>query len=85
MYIKIKKKQVTKSRDLQSKQRVLSFEIEYPEGAEGVQPRHRFMSAFEQKIEAPDKNYQYLLFSCEPYETIGFKVLIHLRIIHLKI
>lgn len=65
---------VTKSRDLQSKQRVLSFEIEYPEGAEGVQPRHRFMSAFEQKIEAPDKNYQYLLFSCEPYETIGFKI-----------
>ena len=25
-------------------------------------------------MEPPDKNYQYLLFACEPYETIGFKV-----------
>jgi splicing factor 3A subunit 2 len=32
------------------------------------------MSAFEQKLEAPDRNYQYLLFACEPYETIAFKV-----------
>lgn len=32
------------------------------------------MSAFEQKIEAPDKNYQYLLFAAEPYETIAFKI-----------
>jgi splicing factor 3A subunit 2 len=32
------------------------------------------MSAYEQKIEAPDKNYQYLLFAAEPYETIGFKI-----------
>ena len=33
-----------------------------------------FMSAYEQRVEPPDKNYQYLLFACEPYETIGFKV-----------
>ena len=39
-----------------------------------MQPRHRFMSAYEQRVEPPDKNYQYLLFACEPYETIGFKV-----------
>ena len=32
------------------------------------------MSAYEQRVEPPDKNYQYLLFACEPYETIGFKV-----------
>ncbi len=66
---------VTKSRDLPSRQRVLTFELEYPEAAEGVLPRHRFMSAFEQKLEAPDKNYQYLLFACDPYETIAFKVI----------
>ena len=63
-----------KSRDLQTRQRALTFEIEYPESADGVQPRHRFMSAYEQKIEAPDKNYQYILFACDPYETIAFKV-----------
>lgn len=41
---------------------------------EGIQPRHRFMSSYEQKIETPDKNYQYVLFACDPYETVGFKV-----------
>mmetsp|Transcript_441 Transcript_441/g.777 ORF Transcript_441/g.777 Transcript_441/m.777 type:complete len:331 (+) Transcript_441:95-1087(+) len=65
---------VTKSRDVRTKQRALCFEIEYPEAEEGTQPRHRFMSAFEQKVEAADKNYQYILFACDPYETIGFKI-----------
>ena len=32
------------------------------------------MSAYEQKIEPPDRHWQYLLFAAEPYETIGFKV-----------
>ena len=32
------------------------------------------MSAYEQKIEPPDRRWQYLLFAAEPYETIGFKV-----------
>lgn len=39
-----------------------------------MQPRHRFMSAYEQKVETADKNYQYLLFACDPYETIAFKI-----------
>lgn len=33
----------------------LQFEVEYPEAEEGLQPRHRFMSAFEQRVEAADK------------------------------
>jgi len=32
------------------------------------------MSAYEQKMEPPDKRWQYLLFAAEPYETIAFKV-----------
>ncbi len=32
------------------------------------------MSAYEQKVENPDKNFQYLLFAAEPYETIAFKI-----------
>lgn len=32
------------------------------------------MSAYEQKIEPPDRKWQYLLFAAEPYETIAFKV-----------
>lgn len=49
---------VTKARDLTSNQRSLLFEVDYPEAEDGSQPRHRFMSAYEQKVEAPDKGYQ---------------------------
>ena len=49
-------------------------QIDYPEIVDGVVPRHRFMAAYEQKVEPPDKKWQYLLFAAEPYETIAFKV-----------
>lgn len=65
---------VTKSRDPASNQRSLTFEVDYPEAEDGFQPRHRFMSAYEQKVEPPDKNFQYLLFACDPYEIIAFKI-----------
>jgi len=52
----------------------LSFEVRYPDITTGIVPRYRFMSAFEQRVEAPDKRYQYLLFAAEPYETIAFKI-----------
>jgi splicing factor 3A subunit 2 len=48
--------------------------VDYPEAEENCQPRHRFMSSYEQKVEAPDKNFQYVLFACDPYETIAFKI-----------
>ena len=65
---------VVKQMDPETKQRSLLFQIDYPEIEEGLQPRHRFMSAYEQRIEAPDKAWQYLLFAAEPYETVAFKV-----------
>jgi len=65
---------VTKERDPTTQQKALLFEVEYPEAMEKVKPRHRFMSAYEQKVEAPESKFQYLLVACEPYETIGFKV-----------
>ena len=65
---------VTKQMDPDTSQRSLLFEIEYPEIEVGLQPRHRFMSSFEQRVDAPDKEWQYLLFAAEPYETIGFKI-----------
>jgi len=65
---------VTKQRDPGTGQLSLLFQIDYPEIEEATQPRHRFMSAYEQKIEAPDKNYQFILFAAEPYETIAFKI-----------
>ncbi|XP_072260966.1 splicing factor 3A subunit 2 [Pyxicephalus adspersus] len=65
---------VTKQRDQEVGQQSLLFQIDYPEIAEGIMPRHRFMSAYEQRIEPPDRRWQYLLMAAEPYETIAFKV-----------
>ncbi len=65
---------VTKQRDQDTHQHSLFYQIDYPEIVEGVVPRHRFMSAYEQRMEPPDRQWQYLLFAAEPYETIGFKV-----------
>jgi len=65
---------VTKQRDPELGQQSLLFQIDYPEISDNVAPRHRFMSAYEQKVEPPDRKWQYLLFAAEPYETIGFKV-----------
>lgn len=65
---------VTKQRDPETGQQSLLFQIDYPEVAEGIGPRHRFMSAYEQRIEPPDRRWQYLLLAAEPYETIAFKV-----------
>ena len=65
---------VTKQLDPETQQRSLLFEVDFPEIDSGLQPRHRFMSAYEQKVEAPDRGWQYLLFAAEPYETIAFKI-----------
>jgi len=65
---------VTKQRDPDNGQQSLLFQVDYPEIADYIIPRHRFMSAYEQKIEPPDRRWQYLLFAAEPYETISFKV-----------
>ena len=69
--------EVSKSRDPETNERCLTFELHYPEldDARNRQPRHRFMSAYEQRVETPpDGNCQYLLVACDPYETVGFKI-----------
>jgi splicing factor 3A subunit 2 len=65
---------VTKQRDPDTGQHSLFFQIDYPEISDGITPHHRFMSSYEQRIEPPDKQWQYLLFAAEPYETIAFKI-----------
>lgn len=54
--------------------RSLLFQVDYPEIEDGRKPRHRFMSAYEQRREPTDRNYQYVLFHADPYETVAFKV-----------
>ena len=65
---------VTKQWDPETESRSLLFQIEYPEIETDERPRHRFMSAIEQKKEPTNWRYQYLLFAAEPYETICFKI-----------
>ena len=65
---------ITKQKDPVTSQLSLLFLLKYPEIVEGLQPRHRFMSAYEQRREKPDPRYQYLLFAAEPYETVAFKI-----------
>lgn len=52
----------------------LLFEVNLPEIKADVMPLHRFMSSFEQRKEAPNRAWQYLLVAAEPYETIAFKL-----------
>ncbi|KAI8615148.1 splicing factor 3A subunit 2 [Chytriomyces sp. MP71] len=65
---------ITKIRDPNTRQLGLLFQIQYPQIDNKINPRHRFMSAFEQRVEAPSRQFQYLLIAAEPYETVAFKV-----------
>ncbi|KAA6401140.1 MAG: putative Splicing factor 3A subunit [Streblomastix strix] len=65
---------ITKQQDPASKQFGLLVQIDYSQINEGIQPRYRIMSAYEQHKETPDKNFQYLLFAAEPYDTIAIKI-----------
>ncbi|GAM86147.1 hypothetical protein ANO11243_041580 [Dothideomycetidae sp. 11243] len=65
---------ITKTRDASSQQFGLMFQLQFPEITPGIKPKIRIMSAYEQKLEEPDKAYQYLLVAAEPYETCAFKL-----------
>ena len=61
-------------------QRWVLIEASYPNSEASIQPRHRFISAFEQKIEAPSKDWQYLVLACDPYDNLPSKFPINLLI-----
>lgn len=65
---------ITKIRDPLTRQNGLLFQLQYPEITPDTVPRIRFMSAYEQKVEEPDKDYQFMLVYAEPYEICGFKL-----------
>lgn len=52
---------VTKVRDNDMGKEGMMVQVHLPQIKEGVLPRRRFMSAFEQKREPPNKAYQYLI------------------------
>ena len=81
---------VTKVRDRDTGKEGMMVQVHLPQIKGDVIPRRRFMSAWEQKREPPNKNYQYLIVSglrgllrrlmhirqvaAEPYETIAFRI-----------
>ena len=52
---------VTKVRDRDSGKEGMMVQIHLPQIKAGVIPRRRFMSAWEQRREPPNKSYQYLI------------------------
>ncbi|KAM3444438.1 hypothetical protein NHJ13734_001405 [Beauveria thailandica] len=65
---------ITKVRDPASRQQGLLFQLQYPEATPETKPKWQVMNAYTQRVEEPDRNYQYLLVAAEPYETVGFKI-----------
>ncbi|KAI6136480.1 hypothetical protein F5141DRAFT_1288231 [Pisolithus sp. B1] len=65
---------VTKVRDRDTGKEGMMVQVHLPQIKPGVIPRRRFMSAWEQKREPPNKAYQYLIVAAEPYETIAFRI-----------
>ena len=65
---------ITKIRDATTRQVGLLFQLQYPDVSAGTVPRWQVMGAFSQRVEEPDRNFQYLLVAAEPYETCGFKI-----------
>ncbi|WOO77323.1 Pre-mRNA-splicing factor sap62 [Vanrija pseudolonga] len=65
---------IVKIRDPVTQQLGLLFTVSLPEIKQGERPRRRFMSAFEQKREIPNRALQYLVIAAEPYETIAFAI-----------
>lgn len=54
---------VTKVRDPAMRKEGMLVQVHLPQIKEGVKPRRRFMSAWEQKREPPNRAYQYLIVS----------------------
>jgi splicing factor 3A subunit 2 len=65
---------IVKLLDPETRQRAILFQLHYPKIEEGIRPRFRFMSAYEQRVEPPNDKFQYILFGAEPYEVISFKI-----------
>jgi splicing factor 3A subunit 2 len=58
---------VTKVRDRESGKEGMMVQIHLPQVKAGVEPRRRFMSAWEQRREPPNKSYQYLIVRANLY------------------
>jgi hypothetical protein len=58
---------VTKVRDRDSGKEGMMVQIHLPQIKAGVIPRRRFMSAWEQRREPPNKSYQYLIVRANLY------------------
>ncbi|KLU84690.1 splicing factor 3a subunit 2 [Magnaporthiopsis poae ATCC 64411] len=72
---------ITKVRDPVTRADGLIFQLQLPEIGRGgggdaanKAPKWQVVSAFSQRVEEPDRNFQYLLVAAEPYETCGFKI-----------
>jgi Pre-mRNA-splicing factor SF3a complex subunit 2 (Prp11) len=69
---------VTKVRDREAGKEGMMVQIHLPQIKDGVVPRRRFMSAWEQKREPPNKSYQYLIVRAPAYHAVFVLLLIRI-------
>lgn len=67
---------IVKIRDPATRYTGIRVQVHYPNqlAPQLPTPLTRLMSAFEQRVEQPNKSVQYLLFAAPPYETVALKV-----------
>jgi splicing factor 3A subunit 2 len=66
--------QIYKQYDKSTGAHSLLFRLLYPDITEGLRPRFRIVSSYEQKVATPSDDYQYVVFAAEPYETVGMRI-----------
>ena len=66
---------IIKIREPESQRMGLLFTVSLPEIKSGERPRRRFMSAFEQKREVPNRAFQYMVVSRNWVDVCGRGVL----------
>lgn len=72
---------VTKVRDRDTGKEGMMVQVHLPQIKPGVIPRRRFMSAWEQKREPPNKAYQYLIVRKPRYHSQRQHLLCHIRLL----
>lgn len=65
---------VTKVRDPVTQQLGLLVQVHLPHIKKNVRPIYRIMSSYEQHVEQPNQDYQYIVVAAEPYASIAFRI-----------
>eukprot|EP00461_Guttulinopsis_vulgaris_P001933 UN01934 len=52
----------------------LAFKIHYPFIDKNIRPRYNIISSYQQNVEPPNTDFQYVVFAADPYDNIAIKI-----------